>query len=157
VSQTFADGEPDLSDQDLAAKTDEVIGFVMLHEMGHALVDELNIPITGREEDSVDNLATVILVDGLGTDGGDVALDFADFFGLLQKDPTQLQAVDFWDEHSLDAQRANDQTCLVYGSDPTSFGDLQQFIPNSRLQRCPDEWAQARASWEKLLGPSLKG
>ena len=156
VSQTFADGEPDLSDQELAAKTDDVVGFVMLHEMGHALVDQLNIPITGREEDSVDNLATVILVEGLGADGGDVALDFADFFALLQKDPAQLQAVDFWDEHSLDAQRADEIVCWVYGSDPAKYAYLKKLMPASRAAGCPAEFKQKLDAWTQLLRPHVR-
>ena len=36
--------------------------FVMLHEMGHGAVNEFNIPITGREEDSADNFAIINLL-----------------------------------------------------------------------------------------------
>src|SRR4029078_13036153 len=36
--------------------------FVLHHELGHALVDLLNLPVTGKEEDAVDQLATVVLL-----------------------------------------------------------------------------------------------
>ena len=35
--------------------------FVLLHETGHALIDLLEIPVTGREEDAVDQLATTLM------------------------------------------------------------------------------------------------
>lgn len=41
------------------------------HEVGHALVDVLELPITGKEEDAVDQLSTYVLVED--ADGGEVA------------------------------------------------------------------------------------
>jgi len=88
---------------------------------------------------------------------GGIALDSAEFFADLQQDPKTLNASAFWDEHSLDAQRANTTACLVYGSDPKQFADLEQYIPQDRLVRCADEWKQAFGSWDQLLTPYLKG
>ena len=34
--------------------------FVLLHETGHALISDLEIPVLGREEDAADQLATVM-------------------------------------------------------------------------------------------------
>ena len=155
VMRSFADAEPGLSRDDLLTKTDDVVGFVLLHEMGHALVDLLDIPITGREEDSVDNLATIFNVEAV-PDGDAIALDFADFFSIVQNDPSTLSDVDFWDEHSLDAQRANDTICLVYGSDPRRERDLRHYIPRERRSLCGHEWRQADHSWQKLLAPYRK-
>jgi hypothetical protein len=155
VAQTFSDADPNIKDADLASKTNSVIAFVLLHEIGHALVDQLHLPVTGREEDSVDNLATVLTA-GVIKEGG-IALDSAEFFADLQQDPKTLKASDFWDEHSLDAQRANTMACLVYGSDPKKFAGLEQFIPEERRVRCEGEWKQAFDSWDQLLSPHLKG
>ena len=33
--------------------------FVLYHEMGHMLIDQLGIPVLGREEDAVDNVAAM--------------------------------------------------------------------------------------------------
>lgn len=38
--------------------------FAFLYELGHALVDQLELPVTGKEEDAVDQLAAVILDEG---------------------------------------------------------------------------------------------
>lgn len=49
--------------------------------MGHALVRILDLPITGREEYAVDDLAAITLL-GLGNDGIQAAYSFADFWGF---------------------------------------------------------------------------
>ncbi len=155
IAGVFAQAYPDASQKELLQKTDNVVGFILMHEMGHALVDLYDLPITGREEDSVDNLATVITVGAL-PNGDQIAFDFADFFSQIQNDPSKLSEVDFWDEHSLDVQRANQTVCLIYGSDPGKYSDLAEFIPEERRELCPDEWQQQDDSWSKLLDPHTK-
>ena len=59
--------------------------FTLLHELGHALIDLWDLPITGREEDAVDQLATIILLEG--EDGQTAALNGADaFWGAEEED-----------------------------------------------------------------------
>ena len=43
-----------------------VLSFVFLHELGHALIHELALPITGREEDVADQLAVASLLGDAG-------------------------------------------------------------------------------------------
>lgn len=155
IASTFKQNEPDITDEDLAQATDNAVDFILLHEMGHALVDQLDIPVLAKEEDSADNIATVLLSLG-GREGGDIALSGAQLFAYLQQDPSQLTDSAFWDEHSLDQQRANQTACLVYGSDPKTFADLEQVIPPERLDRCPNEWQQISNGVERVLAPYLK-
>lgn len=155
IAGTFKQNEPDITDEDLARATDNAVDWILLHEMGHALVDQLDIPVLAKEEDSADNIATVLLSLG-GREGGDIALSGAQLFAYLQQDPSQLTDSAFWDEHSLDLQRANQTACLVYGSDPKAFADLEQIIPPERLDRCPNEWQQISTGVEQVLSPYLK-
>jgi len=37
--------------------------FFLFHEVGHALIDVLELPITGREEDAADQLAAWVMID----------------------------------------------------------------------------------------------
>jgi hypothetical protein len=53
-----------------------ILTFFSLHEIGHALIDLYELPITGREEDVADQIATFFL---LGTNDTGV-LDTADSF-----------------------------------------------------------------------------
>src|SRR3954451_821376 len=100
VFNTFSQAYPNITGAPLGTKTAQGMAFVLYHEIGHALIDQLHIPQTGREEGAVDNLATVINVDN-NRNGGQFALSFADFFSLLQQAPSSLTVADFWDEPSL--------------------------------------------------------
>jgi hypothetical protein len=156
---------------DNAAVIKAVLGtlkFTLHHEVGHALVDILDLPITGGEEDAVDQLAAVVLLSS--DDGNDVeaVLDAA-YTKLLRAQQTaanmekMTEAQRKWaednpmtaDEHSLDEQRFYNTTCLAYGSDQQTFGVLvtEGIIPKGRAARCPFEWKRISRSWLRLLAP----
>lgn len=129
--------------------------WVYLHELGHALVDQLEIPITGREEDSVDTLATLILL--LGDSEGAV-LSAADNFYFMARAAEGEENLPYWDQHSLDAQRQYDIACLVYGSDPENWAHLvgPALLPIERAEACPAEFAQKSLGWDRLLAPHYR-
>lgn len=122
--------------------------FVMFHEAGHAMVDFYDLPITGREEDAVDDLATLTFIDAGAADAAIAAA----VFWILTDDQSYSDAK-FADEHSLNPQRFYTILCTVYGSDPDAYGDLVEYgyLPPERAQRCPREYAQKDASWGRLL------
>ena len=125
--------------------------FVIAHEIGHALVDQLDIPITGREEDAVDGFAAYLL-GNTPYFGPRAALSAAILFAGLSHRPT---AADFADQHSLTQQRVYQFLCWVYGSDPKEFKDLvgRGGLPHERAVECPAEWKQLNSSWSRLLAP----
>lgn len=133
-----------------------VSDFVLLHEIGHALIDQLDLPATGREEDAADELATVVSTEVL--DDEDLALAAAEWFDLSAAQRDELTEDDVFDEHALDEQRFFTIACHVYGSDPEAFADLaaQAELPREQLDRCPDEYEQKVDAWTTLLDPWLK-
>jgi len=144
--------------------TDEEVGeailgaafFIFLHEFGHGLVDLLDLPITGKEEDAVDDFATLVLINA----GEEMAAASAiSHFGTLadQYESGDTGDLAFWDEHSLNAQRVYSIACLLYGSDPETFAELsgEDGLPEERAARCPDEYRQKSRAWDKLLAPHL--
>ena len=149
-AQLFADTAA--SGEELDDAVLDVAAFFYLHEIGHALVSYLDLPVTGREEDSVDGLATLVLLQA-GVEGAVLtAIDnFAAMSSLMPSDGE----LPFWDEHSLDAQRLYDVACLVYGSDPEAFADMvgPDLLPAERAERCPQEYEQKDRAWDTLLGP----
>jgi hypothetical protein len=127
--------------------------FVMFHELGHALIDQYKLPITGKEEDAVDDFSAVVLIEG-GL--SDLAVNAAVFWALADKG--MYESLDFADEHSLNPQRFFNILCTVYGSDPTEYDQLvdPELLPASRAKGCPAEYQQKSNSWNKLLEPYAK-
>lgn len=134
--------------------------FILLHETGHALIDLLEIPITGREEDAVDQLATTLMQRFAGmnessrtvTDNLRMAANW-----FLVRSTGQYNLDAYADEHSLGEQRYFNLQCLLYGSNPSSYlaivtnGDL----PEARAKTCPEEARRVSKSWIRLLLPHV--
>jgi hypothetical protein len=131
--------------------------FVIAHEMGHALVDQLKLPITGKEEDAVDGFAAYLLTSD-DRFGPLVPLSAAMLFDAIKTDDGKLGDSDFADEHSLPQQRVYQFLCWIYGSDTKRFKGLvgKDMLPRQRAVRCASEYRQLRSSWDQLLAPHLK-
>lgn len=139
------------SDEVLATSVWQATFFVFYHELGHALIDMLDLPVTGREEDAVDQLATLVLLEG-GEAGRDAALRGAEWFQFNGNKARGRQK--FWDEHSLDEQRYFNIVCWVYGSDTTAHAALlgrEWGLPADRAARCPAEYDRMNRAWENVL------
>jgi hypothetical protein len=157
TANILKNGDPKMSDEELGKEWAAVNDFVLIHELGHAFVDVFDIPITGREEDSVDGLATYFFTDEV-PGGAEYAFDAANFFSELQDVQGQPDATQFQDEHSLSVQRAYDIACKVAGSSDELTTEFAQrgILGQARLQRCPAEYAQNAKAWRTLLKPYLR-
>ncbi|WP_158044618.1 DUF4344 domain-containing metallopeptidase [Skermanella pratensis] len=134
--------------------------FILYHELGHALIDLLGLPVLGHEEDAADNLASIMMI----PDEPDPVMDelivaAADgwYLGNLRQQEAGNAAPSWWGEHALDMQRFYSVVCLMYGSDPAGFAELADSVnlPADRRTSCAGDYLQARASWGRLLGPHL--
>lgn len=141
------------------AKLDDAVraatAATFFHELGHGLVDAWKIPTTGREEDAVDQLSTLVLIERID-DGEQMALDGALSFKLYAGLDKGEKI--FWDEHSLDEQRFFDTICLVYGHDEEKFAYLVEngTLPEERAAFCTEDYDKVSHAWRQLLGPYLK-
>jgi Putative metallopeptidase len=130
--------------------------FVFFHELGHGLVDIYDLPVTGKEEDAVDDFSTVLLLE-MGEPGYKAVLSTAHWFAIEggQADVSNLA---FWDEHSLDMQRFFNIACLAYGKEPQTFEAFVSsgLLPQARAVRCGEEYAKKRKSWDTLLSGHSK-
>ncbi|MBF6023216.1 DUF4344 domain-containing metallopeptidase [Lysobacter niastensis] len=137
---------------------DANVRFILLHETGHALISLLEIPITGREEDAVDQLATTLMQRFAGMDEstGVVTENLrmaSNWFLVRSTGQYSLDA--YADQHALGEQRYFNLQCLLYGSDPARYlsivtdGDL----PEARAKGCPEEARRISRSWLRLLLP----
>lgn len=128
----------------------------LFHETEHALIAELDLKITGREEDVADQLAAYILT--YDDQDKEYLLTVSDTYGLAARRATSLDDLLFYDSHSLDAQRAVNFLCYVYGSDPKSFQSLidDELLHKERAEDCEHEYQQIVDAWDSLLAPYFK-
>lgn len=132
--------------------------FIMFHELGHAMISEFELPVLGREEDAVDNFASMLLT----PDNEDPEMDasilvdaIAGWFASAQM--TALEDIAWWGEHGPDQQRAFQIACLLYGSAAGVYDELAEGIgmPEERRAGCASEYEAVSTGWAKLLAPHL--
>jgi len=159
------DKEPRLKDLTPAQRKDLIefvtgnMLFATLHELGHAHIQEMGLPVLGREEDSADSYAITALIK-VATDASHDVLIQATKGWFLDDARNQKEgvALAFYDEHGLDKQRAYQIICLMVGSDPEEFSDLADKVkmPEDRQGTCQGDYSNASWSWEMVLKPHLR-
>ncbi|MGI2945533.1 DUF4344 domain-containing metallopeptidase [Vibrio diabolicus] len=127
----------------------------LLHEAGHAYVEDQNIPVLGKEEDAVDNFATILMIDFL-EDGAEMAISATDMFAFESDDrPDYYDFGEYIDEHSFDLQRYFSTLCLVYGSAPDQYKSLLDEVEKDYLRDrkdfCQYNYENIRANWNHYL------
>lgn len=153
----FSDTISEYFDSDDAPIAD-VYFHTLVHEVGHVLFAQYDLPLLAREEDAADALANVLLLE-YAENGAAVVLNAADMFGLESEDTELFDESDFWSEHSLDIQRYYTTICHVYGSDPISHDYLvntEYGLSEERADDCEYEYARIRRGWLNVLQPYLK-
>lgn len=127
-----------------------VIG-TLYHEMGHALIDVLGLPVLGQEEDAADVLA-VVLAHGLWEEDYARTVAWATAYSFQLSSEEGNETV-FWDVHGPDEQRYFNTVCLFYGADPEGRADFARDLdlPADRASTCADGFATADASWGVFL------
>ena len=131
--------------------------FTVMHEFGHALVALLELPITGREEDAVDEFATVFLL-LMGDEQAEAALVSAIEQFASDAAQAELSESALADEHSLDAQRFYAVVYLVHGSNPTRYQEFvdEGLLPEDKAEYSEGEFERKCAVWEQLLSKHIR-
>lgn len=142
------------SDQKAYDKMFDAVRFAFLHEIGHALIDVYNLPITGSEEDAADRCSSFINLTELGEDGVNAVLAAADAFAIESKSTSPVKR-NLADEHLLQEQRFYNSLCMIYGSNATKYAYIleNEYLPKERAVRCPQEYERTVDSWSNLLAP----
>jgi len=130
----------------------------VLHEMGHAIRANLDLPRLGREEDTADQIAGFLMLQF----GKDVAL------------PTVKGTINAWhhlnavrkgkvsiayeaDVHSLSLQRGLNFLCLAYGSPHSADfkGLADRWLSDERKENCTSEYATVRRAFNMTIMPHV--
>jgi len=145
--------------RDLARFVAANLLFALLHEVGHALVSEMGLPVLGQEEDAADAYAVVAML-RIGTEFTESVLIQAAKSWFLADERAQEEGIKaaMYDEHGLDKQRAYQIVCLMVGSDHDKYGKLASEVgmPDERQAGCAGDYSNAKWSWETLLKPHLR-
>ncbi len=132
---------------------------VFLHESGHAVLEVLEIPFFGREEDAADYFASFLLLQFAKDDARRLILG-ASFLSGKEAAEEQEKAPELRllaDTHGLPAQRFYNRLCMAYGFDKELFGDMVSagFLPQSRAKNCRYEYQTNEYAFKTLIAPYI--
>jgi hypothetical protein len=136
--------------------------FVLTHELGHAVIGEMDLYVLGREEDAADTFAVTRMLD-VGTDVSAHVLVQAATGWFMSEKRNQARGIEltFYEAHGLDRQRAYQIVCMMVGSDPQKFAEAAEKakLPKRRQRTCRDDYkhrviileqgAQAAFTWRR--------
>lgn len=129
---------------------------IFYHEFGHALIDVMQLPVFGQEEDAADVLSTLLIHEFYEEEAAvQIAYDTA--FSFLS-DAEQSEEVAYWDTHGPDLQRYYNTVCLFVGGNFEAREDIAEELglPEERLLSCEEEFELAYDSWGPVLGDITK-
>lgn len=123
---------------------------ILYHEMGHALIDILQLPVFGQEEDAADVLS-VLLIHDLYEEEAAASIIYDAAFGILGEADEYEPAL--WGVHGPDLQRYYTMVCLFYGANPEAREELalELELPEERAESCVEEFQLAYDSWGPVL------
>ncbi len=154
--------------QDLTnAQRDAAITFVLnntrhtlLHEIGHLFVDQFDLPVLGREEDAVDNYATLIMLMEGKPSSIEGLVDTVDgwVYSVKRTPGRGFVNSDFYAAHSLDIQRSFAIACLMVGKDRATHTRFatRAGLPDYRQESCEEDFRLARHGWDSVLAPHVR-
>lgn len=138
------------SDADLFVESNLL--SIFYHELGHALIDIMQLPVFGQEEDAADVLS-VLLIDAFYDEETAQAIAYDAAFGFLGESEQRGGDVPYWAVHGSNEQRYYNLVCLFYGANPEVRDDLAADLelPQERAETCPEEYELAYDSWNPVL------
>ena len=133
-------------------RQDAILGsvyFTLHHEIAHAVIDMLEWPVIGREEDGADMVAAYAILT-LDKPLPERLVRGAAWMWGQEARRERPDKGDFADVHSLSYQRFFNLLCLAYGSDPSTFSFVKRDLPPDRAAGCVREFKRLEVSISKL-------
>ena len=142
LAEAMMGGEEDGEDVFVGA-----FALILLHQVGHAMVDLLDLPVSAPPEQAADQLVAVMSA-------------FAeDELTAVAEGAVTLSAMNIdWEnpgsgQAALRGARMQDLLCLLYGTDTEAFAWIvdDAFITADRAAGCEQEYEQVEAEWLEML------
>jgi hypothetical protein len=151
--ESLAGDEVNLTDAEWYVR--DVMLAIFYHELGHALIDVMQLPVLGLEEDAADVLS-VVMIDRLwDAESSEAKVAAAANFWWTSAVETAEAGYEpaFWGVHSPDERRYFTYLCLYYGGAPDEREALavEYGLPEDRAVTCPEEFDLAAGSWGVYL------
>ncbi|MCA8949664.1 MAG: hypothetical protein KDE27_09190 [Planctomycetes bacterium] len=127
---------------------------VVLHELGHALIREFDLPVLGNEETAADAFATHYLVTHLPDRALDALRARVDSL-LFEADEVPRDQWTVRGEHNNDARRAYQIAALAVAADPVKYAVVGRAARMSaeEMRRAADYGTEIHRSWRRILQP----
>ncbi|MEL7239824.1 MAG: DUF4344 domain-containing metallopeptidase [Planctomycetota bacterium] len=131
-----------------------VLLSVLLHELGHALVREFDLPVLGNEETLADAFATHYLVTHMPDLAPDVLRARIQSW-TIEAGEAPRASWDISGEHDSDARRAYETAALAIAADPQKYAFLGEMLDMSAsdMNAAADYGAEIHRSWRRTLRP----
>lgn len=127
----------------------------LYHELAHALIDTMKLPVLGQEEDAADVLSTLLIHERHAEEEATRMVRNAanGFAGDAKKMEDHGADWDMSDDHGPHRQRYYNIVCIFYGANPAARAGFaeEMGLPEERAQKCEGEYELASASWSAVL------
>ncbi|MEL6109743.1 MAG: DUF4344 domain-containing metallopeptidase [Planctomycetota bacterium] len=147
---------PALSESDgkVSDFAEKVLIHVVLHELGHAIVREFDLPILGNEETLADAFATHYLLTELPDQAFEV-LEARVSSLMIEAGELPRSRWTVKGEHNSDARRAYQIVALAVAEDRVKYSGLAALVQmnEQELTRAVDYASEIHRSWRRILRP----
>lgn len=132
----------------------DVTLHVVLHELGHALIREFDLPVLGNEETMADAFATHHLTTYLPERAVDV-LKARTISLMIEAREVSRAEWTVSGEHDNDARRAFQIAALAVAADPVKYASVAKVVEMSDrdVRKATDYGAEIHRSWRRILAP----
>lgn len=127
--------------------------FILLHQVGHAFVDLMDLPVNAPPEEAADQLAAVMV--GFAQDELQAAAQGAVALNELAMD---------WENPgsgrtALSGRRLENLLCLLYGTNPDAHAWVvaDGYLPSGRADNCEERFEEVSAEWVEMLAEHVSG
>ena len=132
----------------------DVLLHVVLHELGHALVREFDLPVLGNEETLADAFATHFLLHHM-PDRAPAVLEARVRSWLIEAAEVPRADWPVSGEHDNDARRAFRTAALAVAVDAKAYARLAELVGMTErdVRKATDYGAELHRSWRRVLQP----